>query len=109
MDFWVSIEDMLHRYVHTSQTVLFGGLYIMYSRVSKNCATRRVLLRILILLYFADKLGIILPENISHLFIQCMAGTLSGFATTVITNPLDTIRARLQVCFFCQSFYSLTV
>ncbi|KAK7603820.1 hypothetical protein V9T40_003819 [Parthenolecanium corni] len=46
---------------------------------------------------FQDKLGVVFPENTSHLFIQCLAGTLSGFATTVITNPLDTVRARLQV------------
>ncbi|KAJ9601821.1 hypothetical protein L9F63_000003, partial [Diploptera punctata] len=34
---------------------------------------------------------------VSHLLIQCMAGTLGGFTTTLITNPLDIIRARLQV------------
>lgn len=47
---------------------------------------------------FVDKLRIILPEDISYLFIQCVAGTLGGFSTTVLTNPMDTIRARLQVC-----------
>jgi len=26
-----------------------------------------------------------------------MAGTLGGFTTTIITNPLDIVRARLQV------------
>lgn len=33
----------------------------------------------------------------SHLFIQSVAGTLGGFTTTIITNPLDVVRARLQV------------
>lgn len=33
----------------------------------------------------------------SHLLIQCVAGSFGGFTTTIITNPLDIIRARLQV------------
>lgn len=33
----------------------------------------------------------------SHLLIQCLAGSFGGFTTTIITNPLDIIRARLQV------------
>lgn len=39
----------------------------------------------------------ILPSWVSHLFIQTIAGTLGGFTTTIITNPLDVVRARLQV------------
>lgn len=39
----------------------------------------------------------ILPSNASHLAIQCVAGSFGGFTTTIITNPLDIIRARLQV------------
>lgn len=35
----------------------------------------------------------------SHLFIQCVAGSLGGFTTTILTNPLDIVRARLQVCY----------
>lgn len=45
----------------------------------------------------SDELYRILPEWVSHLFIQSVAGTLGGFTTTIITNPLDIIRARLQV------------
>ncbi|VVC98146.1 unnamed protein product [Leptidea sinapis] len=37
------------------------------------------------------------PSWISHLFVQCVAGTLGGFTTTILTNPLDIVRARLQV------------
>lgn len=90
---------MWHLYARTSQIVPFGGHYTMYSKVSWSNSARRVLLCVLIVTNFSDKLGVVFPENTSHLFIQCLAGTLSGFATTVITNPLDTVRARLQVCF----------
>lgn len=37
------------------------------------------------------------PDWVSHLLIQCVAGTLGGFTTTILTNPLDIVRARLQV------------
>lgn len=47
--------------------------------------------------YFTDKLITVLPSTASHLLIQSMAGALGGFTTTIITNPLDIIRARLQV------------
>ncbi|XP_055379998.1 solute carrier family 25 member 44 [Condylostylus longicornis] len=47
--------------------------------------------------FYQDELLKISPPWISHLFIQCVAGTLGGFTTTIITNPLDIIRARLQV------------
>ncbi|PSN50112.1 Solute carrier family 25 member 44 [Blattella germanica] len=46
---------------------------------------------------YQDHLHTVLPSWVSHLLIQCMAGTLGGFTTTLITNPLDIIRARLQV------------
>lgn len=44
-----------------------------------------------------DELIRLFPEWVSHLFIQALAGTLGGFTTTIITNPLDIVRARLQV------------
>lgn len=37
------------------------------------------------------------PVNTSLLFLQSVSGVLAGFTTTLITNPMDTIRARLQV------------
>lgn len=46
---------------------------------------------------YQEKLNTVFPEDFSHLLIQCISGTLGGFTTTLITNPLDTIRARLQV------------
>lgn len=47
--------------------------------------------------FVLDELIKVLPSNVSHLLIQCIAGAFGGFTTTVITNPLDIIRARLQV------------
>ncbi|XP_037027220.1 solute carrier family 25 member 44 [Bradysia coprophila] len=46
---------------------------------------------------YEDKLIEVLPADASHLLIQCVAGSLGGFTTTIITNPLDIVRARLQV------------
>ncbi|XP_045541290.1 solute carrier family 25 member 44 [Papilio machaon] len=46
---------------------------------------------------YQDELLKLSPAWISHLFIQCIAGTLGGFTTTILTNPLDIVRARLQV------------
>uniref|UniRef100_A0A146KZL7 Solute carrier family 25 member 44 n=3 Tax=Lygus hesperus TaxID=30085 RepID=A0A146KZL7_LYGHE len=46
---------------------------------------------------YQDELYKLLPSSASHLLVQCIAGTLGGFTTTLITNPMDTIRARLQV------------
>ncbi|KAL4703909.1 hypothetical protein ACJJTC_014829 [Scirpophaga incertulas] len=46
---------------------------------------------------YQDELLRICPVWVSHLLIQCVAGTLGGFTTTILTNPLDIVRARLQV------------
>lgn len=46
---------------------------------------------------YQDELMKIAPEWISILMIQCTAGVLGGFTTTLLTNPLDIVRARLQV------------
>ena len=48
-------------------------------------------------LFLLDELFKVLPPDVSHLLIQCIAGSFGGFTTTIITNPLDIIRARLQV------------
>ncbi|KAF5298414.1 hypothetical protein FQR65_LT18543 [Abscondita terminalis] len=47
--------------------------------------------------FYQDQLHIILPSWMSHLLIQSISGTLGGFSTTILTNPLDVVRARLQV------------
>ncbi|XP_055539448.1 solute carrier family 25 member 44 [Wyeomyia smithii] len=46
---------------------------------------------------YQDEILRICPPWVSHLFVQCVAGSLGGFTTTIITNPLDIVRARLQV------------
>ncbi|KAM3956074.1 solute carrier family 25 member 44 [Aphomia sociella] len=46
---------------------------------------------------YQDELLRISPQWMSHLLLQCVAGTLGGFTTTFLTNPLDIVRARLQV------------
>uniref|UniRef100_A0A1B0CHC3 Putative carrier protein n=1 Tax=Lutzomyia longipalpis TaxID=7200 RepID=A0A1B0CHC3_LUTLO len=46
---------------------------------------------------YQDQLYKILPNWSSHLLVQCIAGSFGGFTTTLITNPLDILRARLQV------------
>lgn len=47
--------------------------------------------------FYQDQLHAVLPTWFSHLLIQTVSGTLGGFSTTVLTNPLDVVRARLQV------------
>lgn len=37
------------------------------------------------------------PSQTSHMLIQVMAGTSSGMTVTALTNPLDVIRANIQV------------
>lgn len=48
---------------------------------------------------YQDELYRVMPPWVSQLFIQCVAGSFGGFTTTIITNPLDIVRARLQVSF----------
>lgn len=47
--------------------------------------------------FYQDEIFKVTPAWVSHLLIQCVAGSLGGFTTTIITNPLDIVRARLQV------------
>lgn len=37
------------------------------------------------------------PLWVPHLAIQCLAAPLGGVSSTLITNPMDVIRARIQV------------
>lgn len=46
---------------------------------------------------YQDELLKVCPLWVSHLLVQCVAGSLGGFTTTILTNPLDIVRARLQV------------
>ncbi|CAH1109046.1 unnamed protein product [Psylliodes chrysocephalus] len=47
--------------------------------------------------FYQEHLYAIAPSWFSHLLLQSISGTLGGFTTTLLTNPLDVVRARLQV------------
>lgn len=44
-----------------------------------------------------DHLHSIFPSWFSHLGIQCTSAVLGGITTTALINPLDIVRARVQV------------
>lgn len=46
---------------------------------------------------YSETLASVLPLWTSHMLIHCISGSLSGLTVTIITNPLDVIRARIQV------------
>lgn len=46
---------------------------------------------------FQDFYGMITPVVVPHMVIQCVSAMSSGCASCLITNPLDLIRARVQV------------
>nr|CAG4635553.1 EOG090X08ST [Artemia franciscana] len=46
---------------------------------------------------FSDQLHIILPFGVPLMMQQVMAAMLGGLTTTVLINPIDIVRARLQV------------
>jgi solute carrier family 25 protein 44 len=38
-----------------------------------------------------------MAQNMPYMFLNCMSGTLSGAAVSIMTNPLDLLRANIQV------------
>ncbi|XP_075528217.1 solute carrier family 25 member 44 [Dermacentor variabilis] len=46
---------------------------------------------------YADGLRRVLPGWTPQMFVQCMAGPMSGITVCFITNPMDVVRARIQV------------
>ena len=56
-------------------------------------------------LHIADTLASIAPIWTPRLLLQVMAAPLSGITTALLTNPMDIIRARIQVCIYGVSFY----
>ena len=44
-----------------------------------------------------DGLSMVTPVYVPRLLIQCIAAPMGGISSALITNPLDVIRARIQV------------
>ncbi|XP_037774185.1 solute carrier family 25 member 44-like [Penaeus monodon] len=60
--------------------------------------------------FYQDQLSKVSPKGTSTLLLQCVAAPLGGVTTSLLTNPLDIIRARLQVQrtgSFAQTFRTL--
>ena len=49
------------------------------------------------IIFLTDQLARIAPAGTSALLLQCIAAPLGGCTTVLLTNPLDIVRARLQV------------
>lgn len=47
--------------------------------------------------FYQNQLARFSPEGTSTLLLQCIAAPLGGVTTVLLTNPLDIVRARLQV------------
>ncbi|XP_050693512.1 solute carrier family 25 member 44-like isoform X1 [Eriocheir sinensis] len=47
--------------------------------------------------FYQEQLAHLAPEGTSTLLLQCVAAPLGGVTTVLLTNPLDIVRARLQV------------
>ncbi|XP_076438973.1 solute carrier family 25 member 44-like [Babylonia areolata] len=46
---------------------------------------------------YSDGLTVVSPDWVPRLLLRTIAGPLSGVSSAIITNPLDVIRARIQV------------
>ncbi|CAG2174684.1 unnamed protein product, partial [Oppiella nova] len=46
---------------------------------------------------FSNTLIPLFPENTPHMLIQCVSGSISGMTVAVVTNPMDVLRANIQV------------
>lgn len=62
------------------------NIYI-YTRVSVT----------LLSLLFPEQLSRLTPKDCPHLLLQAIAGPLAAATASTLTNPMDVIRARVQV------------
>lgn len=46
---------------------------------------------------YQESIRSVVPDILPHTGIQCLAAVMSGCTTSILTNPLDLIRARVQV------------
>lgn len=47
--------------------------------------------------FYAEQLSNLAPTNCPHLLLQAMAGPMAATTASTITNPMDVVRARVQV------------
>ncbi|XP_012670300.2 solute carrier family 25 member 44b [Clupea harengus] len=47
--------------------------------------------------FYAEQLSNMAPSNCPHLLLQAMAGPLAAATASTVTNPMDVVRARVQV------------
>lgn len=47
--------------------------------------------------FYCDTLSELAPASLPRLSLQCMSALLSAVSTTILTTPMDAIRARIQV------------
>ncbi|XP_068595641.1 solute carrier family 25 member 44a [Brachionichthys hirsutus] len=47
--------------------------------------------------FYAERLSSLAPSECPHLFLQALAGPMAAATASTITNPMDVVRARVQV------------
>ncbi|XP_061743713.1 solute carrier family 25 member 44-like [Nerophis ophidion] len=47
--------------------------------------------------FYAEQLSNLAPSNCPHIVLQAMAGPLAAATASTVTNPMDVVRARVQV------------
>ncbi|XP_027870622.1 solute carrier family 25 member 44b [Xiphophorus couchianus] len=47
--------------------------------------------------FYAEQLSILAPSDCPHLVLQAIAGPLAAATASTVTNPMDVVRARVQV------------
>lgn len=88
---------------------LFWSFYTWYSGIlaAVECYVPNVTFQLCVFLH-SDQYKRLAPDSCSHLLIQVLAAPSSGITTSFLTNPLDLVRARLQVCLLRLNFILLT-
>lgn len=57
------------------------------------------LIRYLYVSFSTEQLSKLAPSDCPHLVLQAMAGPLAAATASTVTNPMDVVRARVQVNF----------
>lgn len=62
---------------------------------------------------FTEQLSLLAPSECPHLILQALAGPMAAATASTITNPMDVVRARVQVksllCTTLKAYYALMV